>query len=343
MLVLHGHCSHNNKTISTHPEEKSMIRKSLIVAAALLLANAAANAQYPNKPVKLIVPFAPAGTTDIVARIVADQLSRELGQTVIVENRAGGGGSIGADVVAKAAPDGYTLGVATVSTMAVNPAANAKIPYNNFTDFIPVTKFVAVPNVLTVNPSVPAKDFKEFVDLLKKNPGKYSFATSGTAGIGHMMGELFMSASGTEMVHIPYKGAGPAVLDVVGGQVPVLFDNLPSSKSQIDAGKMRLLAVAAPARLAAYPNVPTFAELGMAEVNDPAWYGLVVPAKTPKDIIDRLYAASVRAVNNPATKEKLALQGADPVGNSPAEFAKDIRVEYDKMKAIVVKKGIKLE
>lgn len=320
-----------------------MIRKSLIVAAALLLANAAAHAQYPNKPVKLIVPFAPAGTTDIVARIVADQLSRELGQTVIVENRAGGGGSIGADVVAKAAPDGYTLGVATVSTMAVNPAANAKIPYNNFTDFIPVTKFVAVPNVLTVHPSVPAKDFKEFVDLLKKNPGKYSFATSGTAGIGHMMGELFMSASGTEMVHIPYKGAGPAVLDVVGGQVPVLFDNLPSSKPQIDAGKMRLLAVAAPARLAAYPNVPTFAELGMAEVNDPAWYGLVVPAKTPKDIIDRLYAASVRAVNNPATKEKLALQGADPVGNSPADFAKDIRVEYDKMKAIVVKKGIKLE
>ena len=343
MPVLHCHCSHNNKTISTHLEEKSMIRKSLIVAAALLLANAAAHAQYPNKPVKLIVPFAPAGTTDIVARIVADQLSRELGQTVIVENRAGGGGSIGADVVAKAAPDGYTLGVATVSTMAVNPAANAKIPYNNFTDFIPVTKFVAVPNVLTVHPSVPAKDFKEFVDLLKKNPGKYSFATSGTAGIGHMMGELFMSASGTEMVHIPYKGAGPAVLDVVGGQVPVLFDNLPSSKPQIDAGKMRLLAVAAPARLAAYPNVPTFAELGMAEVNDPAWYGLVVPAKTPKDIIDRLYAASVRAVNNPATKEKLALQGADPVGNSPADFAKDIRVEYDKMKAIVVKKGIKLE
>ncbi len=327
-----------------------MIRSKLIsrtltafaVALAALPGIAGAQA-YPTKPIKLIVPFAPAGTTDIVARIVADQLGKELGQTVIVENRGGGGGAIGANEVAKSTPDGYTLGVATVSTMAVNPAANPKIPYNNFTDFIPVTKWVGVPNLLAVHPSVPAKDIKEFIELLKKNPTKYAFATSGTAGIGHMMGELFLTASGTDMVHIPYKGAGPAVIDVVGGQVPVLFDNLPSSKAQIDAGKLRLLAVAAPKRLPAYPNIPTFAELGMAEVNDPAWYGLVVPAKTPKEIVDKLYAASVKAVNTPAIKEKLAQQGADPVANSPAEFAKDIKNEYDKMKAIVVKKGIKLD
>jgi tripartite-type tricarboxylate transporter receptor subunit TctC len=227
--------------------------------------------------------------------------------------------------------------------MAVNPAANPRIPYNNFNDFIPVTKFVAVANVLTVHPSVPANSVQELIKLLKANPGKYSFASSGTAGIGHMMGELFLSASGTDMVHIPYKGAGPAVIDVIGGQVPVLFDNLPSSKAQIDAGKMRLLAVASSRRLPAYPNVPTFAEIGMPEVNDPAWYGLVAPAKTPKEIIDKLYAASVKAVNTPAVKEKLSQQGADPVANTPAEFAKDIRNEYDKMKAIVVKKGIKLD
>lgn len=309
---------------------------------ALVAGNAAAQA-YPNKPIKLIVPFAPAGTTDIVARIVADQLGKELGQPVIVENRGGGGGSIGTNEVAKSAPDGYTVGVATVSTMAVNPAANPKIPYNNFTDLIPITNMAAVPNLLAVNPSVPAKDMKEFVALLKKDPGKYSFASSGTAGIGHMMGELFQSATGTDMVHIPYKGAGPAVLDVVGGQVPVLFDNMPSSKAQIEAGKMRLIAVAAPKRLPYFPDAPTFAELKMAEVNDPAWYGLVVPAKTPKEIVDKLAAAAVKALNNPEVVKKLQAQGADPVGNTPAQFAAQIKVEYDKMKALVVKKNIKLD
>ena len=324
---------------------KHIFTRCLIAAsAALALLPGFVFAQaYPNKTIRLIVPFAAGGTTDIVARIVADQLGKELGQVVIIENRGGGGGSIGANEVAKATPDGYTLGVATVSTMAVNPAANPRIPYNNLTDFIPVTNFVTVPNILAVHPSVPAKDIKEFIALLKKNPGKYSFASSGTAGISHMMGELFLAASGTDMVHIPYKGAGPAITDVLGGQVPVLFDNLPSSKSHIDAGKFRLLAVAAPKRLPAYPNVPTFAEIGMKEVNDPAWYGLVAPARTPKEIIDKLYTAAVKAVNNPATKEKLALQGADPLANTPAEFAAQIKIEYEKMKVIVVSKGIKLD
>ena len=322
-----------------------MIRKTVTLAvAAIAFAAGVASAQtFPNKPIKLIVPFAPAGTTDIVARIVADQMGKELGQPVFVENRAGGGGSIGANEVAKAAPDGYTIGVATVSTMAVNPAANSKIPYNNLTDFIPVTNLAAVPNLIAVNPAVPAKDMKEFLELLKKNPGKYSFATSGTAGIGHMMGELFLGATGTEMVHIPYKGAGPAVLDVIGGQVPVLFDNMPSSKAQIEAGKLRLLAVAAPARLSYFPNTPTFQELNMADVNDQAWYGLVLPAKTPKDIVDKIAAAAVKAVNNPAVREKLAAQGADPVGNTPAQFAAQIKAEFEKMKALVIKKGIKLD
>ncbi len=317
---------------------------AIVTAAVTALMPAVSHAQaYPNKPIKLIVPFAAGGTTDIVARIIANQFGVELGQAIIVENRGGGGGSIGANELAKSAPDGYTLGMATVSTMAVNPAANAKIPYNNMTDFIPVTNFAAVPNVLTVHPSVPAQNLKEFIDLLKKNPGKYSFASSGTAGIGHMMGELFQSSTGTDLVHIPYKGAGPAVLDVIGGQVPVLFDNLPSSKAHIDAGKMRLLAVAAPKRLSFYPNIPTFAEAGLPDVNDRVWYGLVVPAKTPKEIVDKLHAAAVKAVNNPAVREKLAAQGADPVANTPAEFSAQIKVEYEKMKTIVTKKGIKLD
>jgi tripartite-type tricarboxylate transporter receptor subunit TctC len=318
-------------------------RSSMLVLAGAVAVAGSAFAQYPNKPIKLIVPFVTGGTTDIVARIVADQLGKELGQSIVVENRGGGGGSIGANEVAKAAPDGYTIGMATVSTMAVNPAANAKIPYNNFTDFIPVTNIAEVPNVLVVNPSVEAKDVKELIALLKKNPTKYSFASSGTAGIGHMMGELFLAATGTEMVHIPYKGAGAALIDVVGNQVPVMFDNLPSSKPQIDAGKLRALAVAAPKRLSFYPNVPTFAELGLKDVNDQAWYGLVVPAKTPKDIVEKIHAATVKAVNSPAVKEKLAAQGAEPVANSPAEFAAQIKVEYEKMKAIVSKKGIKLD
>jgi tripartite-type tricarboxylate transporter receptor subunit TctC len=318
-------------------------RSTLLAVAAAVTVAGSAFAQYPNKPIKLIVPFAAGGTTDIVARTVAEQLGKELGQSIVVENRGGGGGSIGANEVAKAAPDGYTIGMATVSTMAVNPAANPKIPYNNLTDFIPVTNIAAVPNVLVVNPSVAAKDVKELIALLKKEPTKYSFASSGTAGIGHMMGELFLAATGTEMVHIPYKGAGPAVIDVVGNQVPVMFDNLPSSKAQIDAGKLRALAVAAPKRLSFYPDVPTFAEVGLKDVNDQAWYGLVVPAKTPKDIVDKIHAATVKAVNNPSVKEKLAAQGADPVGNTPAEFAAQIKVEYEKMNAIVSKKGIKLD
>jgi tripartite-type tricarboxylate transporter receptor subunit TctC len=321
-----------------------MIRRlSTLAVAILAIAAAPAFAQYPNKPIRLVVPFAAGGTTDIVARTVADQLGKELGQTVVVENRGGGGGSIGANEVAKSAPDGYTIGVATVSTMAVNPAANAKIPYNNLTDFIPVTNLAAVPNVLVVNPAVAAKDVKELIALLKANPGKYSFASSGTAGIGHMMGELFLAATGTEMVHIPYKGAGPAVIDVVGNQVPVMFDNLPSSKAQIDAGKLRALAMAAPKRLSLFPNVPTFAEVGLPDVNDQAWYGLVLPAKTPKDIVDKVHAAAAKAVHHPSVKEKLAGQGAEPVGNTPAEFAAQIKVEYEKMKSIVSKKGIKLE
>ena len=297
---------------------------------------------YPSKPIRLIVPFPPGGTTDIVARLVADKLSQQLGQPVVVDNRAGAGGSIGADLIAKAPPDGYTLGIATVSTHAVNPAANPKLAYNPLTDFIPITNLAAVPNVIVVHPSVPAKDLKEFIALLKKEPGKWSFASSGQAGIGHMMGELFLSASGTDMVHVPYKGAGPALNDMLGGQVKVLFDQLPSSLQYIKAGRLKALAVAAPKRVDVLANVPTFAELGLPSVNDQAWYGLVVPAKTPDAVVKRIYDATVAVVRTPEIKEKFALQGAVPVGNTSAEFLAQIKAEFDKMKGIVQKKGITL-
>ena len=331
----------------------SFVRRGFLAALASVVALAAAGTlsysgtafaqAYPSKPIRMIVPFPPAGTTDIVARLVADKLSQQLGQQVIIDNRAGAGGSIGADMIAKAAPDGYTIGIATVSTHAVNPAVNAKNPYNPLTDFIPITNLAAVPNVLTVHPSVPAKDMKEFVAMLKKDPGKYSFASSGQLSIAQMMGELFLSASGTEMVHVPYKGAAPALNDLLGGQVKIMFDNLPSSLQYIKAGKIRALAVAAPKRLDVLPEVPTFAELGMKEVNDEAWYGMVVPAKTPPEIVKKLHDATVAVLKSAEIKEKFAQQGAVPVGDTPEHYLATIKTEYEKMKTLVTKKGIKLE
>ena len=227
--------------------------------AGLCLSSAAVAADaYPSKPIRLIVPFAAGGTTDIVARIVSEGLTRELGQAVVVENRGGGGGSIGADALVRSTPDGYTLGVATVSTMATNPATNPQNPYNPIKDFTPITNLVNVPNVLTVNPSVPAKTLAEFITLLKNNPGKYSYASSGTGGISHLDGELFKSLTNTDMVHVPYRGSGPALNDVIAGQVNAQFDNLPSSMPHIQAGKLRALAIEAPKRLPSLPDVPNF-------------------------------------------------------------------------------------
>ncbi len=304
----------------------------------------AAAQSYPSKPIRLVIPFPPGGTTDIVGRLLADQLGKQLGQPVVVENRGGGGGAIGALEVAKAAPDGHTLGIATVSTMAVNPACNPRLPYDSLKDFKPITNLAAVPNVVVVNPSkVAAKDMAEFVALLKSKPGQLSFATSGTCGIGHMMGELFKVTSGTFITHIPYRGAGPALNDVLAGQVEIMFDNLPSSVPHIQNGKLRALAVASPKRIDILPNVPTFAELKMAPVNDMAWYGLVAPAGTPDAVVAKIQEAAAKVLNTPEMREKLRLQGATPVANSPADFRKQIEAERAKMIDLVKRQGIKLE
>lgn len=322
-----------------HPFRRWLAVSALALAPALVLAQA-----NPNKPIRLIIPFPPGGTTDIVGRVVADQLGKQLGQPVIVENRGGGGGAIGATEVAKANPDGYTIGMATVSTMAVNPACNPKLAYDAAKDFKPITNLAAVPNVVVVNPGkVAAKDMSEFVALLKSKPGKLSFATSGTCGIGHMMGELFKTTSGTYILHIPYRGAGPALNDVLAGQVEILFDNLPSSLPHLQSGKLRALAVAAPQRVDVLPNVPTFAELKMVPVNDMAWYGLIAPAGTPDAVIARLHDAAVKALATPEVRDKLRAQGAQPVGNTPAQFGAQMDAERAKMIDLVKRQGIKLE
>ena len=320
----------------------SQAKAALATALAGLCLSGAAQAAdaYPNKPIRLIVPFAAGGTTDIVARVVAEGLGRELGQAVVVENRGGGGGSIGADALARSTPDGYTLGVATVSTMATNPATNPKTPYNPLKDFAPITNMVNVPNVLTVNPAVPAKSVAEFVALLKANPGKYSYASSGAGGIGHLDGELFKSLTQTDMVHVPYRGSGPALNDVIAGQVNAQFDNLPSSMPQIQAGKLRALAIAAPKRLPALPDVPTFAEGGLPEMDNMAWYGLVAPAGTPQAVIDRIHDATVKALKDPKIAQRLADGGSLVDGNTPAEYAAQIKRELELRQRIAKERNI---
>ncbi|GGX14411.1 hypothetical protein GCM10007242_21050 [Pigmentiphaga litoralis] len=316
-----------------------------LLAAAILgiSASGAAVAQaYPNKPIRLIVPFAAGGTTDIVARIVANGLSQELGQTVVVENRGGGGGAIGADALVRSPNDGYTLGIATVSTMATNPATNAKTPYDPIKDFTPITNLVNVPNVLTVNLQVPAKNMKEFIALLKKEPGKYSYASAGTGSISHLDGELFKSVTKTNMVHVPYRGSGPALNDTLAGQVNAQFDNLPSTMPHVVAGKLRALAIASPQRLPALPDVPTFAEEGLPEVNNVAWYGIVAPAGTPAAVVKRIQEASVKALKMPAVRDRLLESGSLIDGNTPEQFGAQIAKELALRKRIAKEQNIVL-
>lgn len=323
-----------------------MNRRYLLVLSAFALTAAAGPALaqgYPNKIIKLQIPFAPGGTTDIIGRVVADPLGKAMGQVVIVENKAGGGGVIGATETARATPDGYSLGIGTVSTTAANPAINPKIPYNPLTDFTPIINIAATPNIIAVHPSFPARNYKEFVAELKKNPGKYSFASSGAGSIAHLQMELYKNLSGTFITHIPYRGSGPALNDTVAGQVPIIFDNLPSTLPFALQKRLIPIVVAAPQRLAALPDVPTFKEVGLEPVNRMAYYGIVGPKGLPKEVVDKVNAGVRKALEDPAVRKRIEDTGSQIVANTPEQFAAQIKAEYDVYKKVVETAKLKLD
>lgn len=318
--------------------------------AALSLAPAHAQTPWPSKPVRIVVPFAAAGTTDILARALAPELQRAFGQPFYVDNKAGAGGNLGAAEVAKAAPDGYTLLMGTVGTHAINPALYPKMPYDHVKDFAPITLVAGVPNVLELNPANAQKfgvaSVSDLIAYAKKHPGALNMASSGNGTSIHLAGELFKSMTGTFMLHLPYRGSGPALLDLMAGNVDLMFDNLPSSMAQIKGGKLKALAVTSATRSAALPDVPTVAEVGgpaLAGYEATSWFGLLAPAGTPADIVLRLQQESAKALATPALKERLLSQGAIPSGNTSAEFARLIETETRKWAQVVKVSGARVD
>ena len=326
------------------------ILKRGLLAAMTLSALGAFAQNWPSKPVRIVVPFTPGGTTDILARAIAPELSKAFGQSFIVDNKGGAGGNLGAEIVARAPADGYTLLMGTVGTHGINRALYDKLPYDPIKDFSPITLVAGVPNVMVVN-TERAKErnintVAEFIAYAKANPAKLNMASSGNGTSIHLSGELFKSMSGTFMVHFPYKGSGPALLDLVGGSTDVMFDNLPASMALIKAGKLKALAVTSAQRSAALPDVPTIEQAGgsaMKGFDASSWFGLLAPAGTPADVVLRIQQEVAKALATPAIKEKLLVQGAIPSGNTSAEFAKFIDAEHKKWAQVVKASGAKVD
>lgn len=319
-----------------------MFRSRLIAIVFVLVCGTAWAQSYPNKAVRMIVPFAPGGSTDIVARVVAQKLTEAWGQTAVVENRAGGGTVIGTDAVAKSAPDGYTLLMAP-APFAINPSLLNKLPYDTLADFAPITLVYTTPLVLVVNPNVPAKSVSEFTALAKARPRALNFGSSGTGGSNHLAGELFNAMAGVKMVHIPYKGNAPALADLVGGHVDAVFNGLTSAVALIRSGKLRALAVTSRRRAEALPEIPTLDESGLKGFEAVAWTGIVAPAKTPHEVIMRISADVKKIVNTPEVRERLKDDGSDPVGNSPDEYATFLREEVAKWAKVIKFAGVKAD
>ena len=319
--------------------------RAIAVIAVLSIVGHAAAAQdlYPSRPITLIVPFAAGGSTDVIARVVAEAMRGVLEQPIVIDNRGGAGGSIGTAAIAQARPDGYTIGMGTASTLAINPAVFKSLPYDIARDLKPIGLIASVPNVVTVNPSVRAKSVAELVALAKLQPGKMTYGSAGNGSVSHLMGEQFKAATGTDILHVPYRGVGPALNDAVAGQIFILFDNLPTSLPLILDDKLRALAVSSPERLEDLPDVPTFAELNLDGLDWMAFFGLVAPAKTPQPMIDKLNAALAQALASPQVAEILAKQHAFPQPGPPSEFAALIDREFTRMKRAVAAAKIEVQ
>ncbi len=313
--------------------------KPLLLVLALLCPALAQAQDFPNRPIRLIVPFPPGGPNDIIARVVGKRMEEILKQTIVVDNRAGQGGVLGTDLIAKAAPDGYTIAIASAGALAISPSME-KVAYETLKDLAPVTLVAKVPEMLVVATSVPAKNMKELIALAKAQPGKLNFASSGPGSMPHLAGELFKLTAKIDMTHVPYKGAAPAVNDLLGQQVQMVFLDLPVLLPQIKAGKLRPIAVGAPERVPSAPDVPTTAEVGMPSLQTENWYGMVAPAKTPPEVIAALNKAAVEAMKDPQVKEKLASQGANMVGDTPEQFRAFIDSETKKWAMVIQDAGV---
>jgi len=321
----------------------SPIRSLLFLAASLLLAAGPAFGQYPTKPVRIIVPYPPGGTTDILARLVAKGLTEKFGQTFVVENRPGASGAIGSQAVAKSPPDGYTLVMGTISSHGINSALYKSLPYDAVKDFAPVTNVASTPNVIAVNPSLPAKNLNELLKLAREKPGKLNFGSTSQGGSPHMSAELLKMMAHVELVHVPYKGAGPMLTDLIGGQIEIGFDNLPSTMSHIKSGKVRAIAVTTTKRWPGAPEIPTVAESGVPGYEVSGWFGLLAPAGTPKPVIDALYRAIADFLKQPDVAKQLLELGAEPAANGPDAFGRQIADEVQKWKKVVAATGVKAE
>ena len=326
---------------------RRLLGRSLRISTLLSLAlasplTALADAAYPDKPLKFVVPYPPGGGTDVVARIVQQRLQAALGQSIVIENKGGAGGSLGTDIVAKAAPDGYTV-LFTLSSHTINPAIFPKLPYDTIKDFEPVGLVASLPQLLAANMAVPVRSVADVVAQAKAAPDKFSFASVGNGSPGHLAGELMVLRTGAPMAHIPYRGGGPAVTDVIGGQVPLLWVSIPAAAAQVKAGKLRALAVSTTKRSPAFPDVPTMQEAGVADFEVDSWYAMLVPAKTPRAIIDRLNKALNTVLAEPAIRAQLLDQGADAVGGTPEALAKVIAAEVPKWVKLAKDANIKAD